>query len=230
MLQCGGKEGCYQEFSTNGLFMKSFSFSLSTLLFLVTIVALALSTLFAWREVGVARTEWEHLRNDYGVIQVSDPGKTYVRRFVNLDYRILATAKNRYAESFRLVPADGAEYVLHLTETGDAYPTTAELTPTKSIPLPSWRPGAVVSCVVTRGETSPRVLISADSELVLDYESPQAWKPMTGTSESWFGVASGNPRAFDPAERIRLYWWQANPSNHGFLLWLEPKSQSVSQP
>lgn len=204
------------------------SFTLATVLFVVTIVALVLSNVLAWRETAATHSDFERIRSEYGVIDRSNSSKTFVKRFVNKDYRIASATGRHGAESFRIVPADGVRYVLHLSEVDNpknyAYPAIEDLTPSETNALDDWRPGAVVSCVVSRKGQAPRVLVAADSDTVIDFQSSSSWNALTSTSESWMGLGVGQ-REYEPYERIRLYWWHAEGVKRGFMLWLEPYDQ-----
>lgn len=201
------------------------SFSLSSVLLLVTLVALLLANVLSWRKSVAIHSELERVQNEFGVIDASDSSKTSVKRFVNKDYRIASESGWVSAESFRVVPADGVAYALHLSEMNysgrGAYPSVEELKPNASVQFESWRPGAVVSCVVTSHDKKPRVLVTADSELVIDHQSPEPWGTVKATTETWMGLGSGQSE-YDPGEVIRLYWWYAEGDGRGFMLWLEP--------
>ena len=204
------------------------SYSLSTVLFVVTIVALVLSNFLAWRETTAIHSELGHIRSEYGIIDSANSSKTCVRRFINKDYRIASATGRHGAESFRIVPADGVRYALHLSEVDNpknyAYPAIEDLTPSETIALDGWRPGAVVSCVVLKNGQKLRVLVAADSDLVIDFQSSHSWVALTSTTESWMGLGTGQ-REYEPNERIRLYWWHAEGVERGFMLWLEPYDQ-----
>ena len=200
------------------------SFRLSTALLLITIVALIFATFVAWRQVALSKDELSQIHRRFGIIRVADSNKTYVRRFVSEDYRV-DTPLSGQTESFRIFPADETRYVLHLSEVADckfAYPSIAGLVPTKTIPLDSWRPGAVVSCQVSREAGVPRVLISADGKLVVDYETTARFSDVASTTWAWPEMGMGTQQEFSPDQSIRLLWWYADNSKRGFMFWLEP--------
>ncbi|MEM8670999.1 MAG: hypothetical protein AAGG48_25950 [Planctomycetota bacterium] len=211
--------------------MKIGSFQLSTLFFVITISVLLIATIVAWREAAESRTKYERIAADFGYIEGDHSSKTRIYRFVNRDYRILAANQSSAAESFRLRPAKGSRYVLHVSEFATPESTrTQDLVPSQTVDLKGFRSNAVICCEVVRFDgPTPRVVITVDSETVLDYRSPSSWGKTTETGERWPEVPMAGYQELNSDERIRFYLWEAPQAKRGFVFWLEPREAWVDR-
>lgn len=103
------------------------SYSLSTLLLLMVVVALILSQLILMQQLRVAREEVNDVRRKFGYIHVVDQSKTYVA---------LIEENEKDGTAFRIFVPKGSHYVLHLTDaTFDSNECPADPIPTTSISL-----------------------------------------------------------------------------------------------
>ena len=200
------------------------SYSISKLLLVVTLLALVLAQVSTMIQLQRVRKDNFRLRYQYGHIEVEDPSKVSVVQFSNPDYGGGMPDGIKARESFRILIPPGARYALQLADaaskSGVAYPDVNQLSPTRSVPLPAGSE-IVVSRSVRLDDGVPRVLLSSETELLVDY-SPTDWQgTMGGTSTSWPDMRTMQ-NDFDPGQRIRLFWWFAENVDRGFMVWLEP--------
>lgn len=111
------------------------SYSLSTLLLLMIIVALSLALVVTRWKFAEVYAELEVNRQRFGHIRVEDETKTYVSR--------ITQPNDSIGTSYRIRVPEGSRYLLHLTDMiseRNGFPENPE--PTKSISLNGWRDGA----------------------------------------------------------------------------------------
>lgn len=202
------------------------SYSLLTLLFVVTLVALTVSQIMTMKELAEARAEVDSIRRKYGWIRIEDESKAYVSRFVNDDRERMVGGFGAQ-QTFRIVVPAGSRYLLHLTDAvagENSY--SGKLTPTKTFALDRWRNGAdaVISCRVSRENNSPRVVVHTETDLIFDYLPPNWSVGYSHRFESWPDLV-GQQTEFATDETIRLYWCREVNAQRGFMLWLEPQEK-----
>ena len=201
------------------------TFRLSSIFYAITVIALFIATISSWRKAETIRAQYERVSTEFGYIGDVSPKKTHIRRFIHRDYRILAANRSSSAESFRFRPAEGVQYVLHVSEFGAGDSTAAaDLIPLETVRLDSWRPDAVLSCEVIRHQgLKPRVIVMADSKTVMDFQATDPWGNITATGENWPDVPMAAYQELEPDQRIRFYRWEATDHARGFVFWLEPE-------
>jgi hypothetical protein len=193
------------------------SFSLSTLLLTMVIVALVVSQTILIRQLRLARAEVNDVRRKYGYLHVTDKKKTYVAQI----------AENESSgDAYRLWIPKGSRYLLHLTDANfDTNDSPTNPTPTRSISLDDWNQGAdtTLSCTIYWESTAPRIVVHTKSDKIFDYVLPN-WSGGSGPSElTWFQPGGGQTE-YSTDQNIQFMLWRNRTINRGILLWLEPYS------
>jgi hypothetical protein len=194
------------------------SFSLSTLLLVIVIVALAISQIILVTQLRWARAEVNDVRSKYGYIHVTDPSKTYVAQIAE---------KESAGDAYRIWIPKGSRYLLHLTDSNfETNDSPKNPTPTKTISLDDWRQGAdtTLSCTIYWENKSPRVVVHSKSDEIFNYQPPH-WEGSSGPSE-WTWLQSNGQNEYSADQNIQFMLWRDKLTNRGILLWLEPIANS----
>jgi hypothetical protein len=193
------------------------SYSLSTLLLLMVVVALILSQVILMQQLRVAREDVNDVRRKFGYIHVVDKSKTYVA---------LIAENEADGTAFRVWVPKGSHYVLHLTDaTFDSNEGPADPVPTTSISLNDWQQGAdtTLSCSLYWENNSPRAIVHDKTSQLMDHVLPD-WIGASGPSElTWY---PGAQTEYTSNQNIPLMLWRNTSSKRGILLWLEPLAKS----
>ncbi len=190
------------------------SFSLSTLLLVVVIVALGVSQILLLRQLSLARAEVNDVRRKYGYIHVTDQSKTYVAQ--------IAENENP-GDAYRIRIPKGSRYVLHLTdaefETNEAPKNPV---PTKTISLNdgSQVTDTTLSCIIYSEKQGPRVVVYTKTDAIFDYLLPD-WKGTVNPSE-WTWLQSAGQTEYSTDQNIPFLLWRDKTTHRGMMLWLEP--------
>lgn len=193
------------------------SYSLSTLLLLMVVVALILSQVILMQQLSVARAEVNDVRRKFGYIHVVDQSKTYVA---------LIEENEKDGTAFRIWVPKGSQYVLHLTDAKfDSNECPADPIPTTSISLKDWQQGAdtMLSCSLYWEKDVPRAVVHDKTSQLMDHVL-SGWIGASGPSElTWY---PGLPTEYTSNQNIPLMLWRNSSSKRGILLWLEPLAKS----
>ncbi|MEL6110985.1 MAG: hypothetical protein AAFU85_33680 [Planctomycetota bacterium] len=212
-------------------------FRLSTILLLVSSVALSLGNLVAWRDATDARIQLRRIEADFGLITGEEESQTHIRQFAHRDYSVPNDRGPREAKSFRVQAGRDARYTMHLSDITNAtfaVPDMNGLAVTLSAPL-VFRPTStgenelVLSCQVNRERgLPPRIAVSMNNATAFSFVSSDDWSKITSRAQSTIGF-DDTERLFRPDESIPLFYWFSPPGKRGFLVWLEPSTEPTSK-
>lgn len=190
------------------------SYSLSTLMLLMIIVALSLTLVVTrWKFVEV-HDELEVNRQRFGHIRVDDESKTYVSRITNPNESV--------GTSYRIRVPEGSRYLLHLSDMvsdESGFPVNPE--PTKSISLNGWRDGAdvILTYSLYWENDAPRFRVHTESQSFFNYVPPD-W---SGQGRNEATQLETSPQVeYSTDETVNFVWWRDPVTDRGLLLWLEP--------
>ena len=193
---------------------RKLTFTLSTLLLMVVIVAQFMSQMVMMRELSAARDELEEVRRKFGYIDAKNAKQIYVARIEENENDVAA---------YRIHIPPGHHYLLHLTDTifeTEGYPDNPK--PTKTLSMNSWKEGAdvVLSYSIYHENSAPRVRVWTETEELFNYR-PKNWVKTPGPSEG-SDLTTHPQKAFDSNETIRFMQWKDGGTKRGVMLWMEP--------